>query len=122
MLLTMKDHIVAQWYELFLDLWNQRYRIEQQPQEWLADLWKAFGGDPLATEEPSVIVTALLLHVRADFIALDRAMRALGHVGRDGALAQLRQDARNLHDRWAAVFRAERVPDSRAAGFAMVTD
>lgn len=121
-LFTMNDRIVTQWYELFLDLWNQRYRIEQQPREWLAELWKAFGGDPLAAEEPSVIVTALLLRVRADFVALDRATRALGQAGHDGALAQLRQEACRIHDRWAAVFRAERVSDSHGAGFALVTD
>ena len=102
------DSLTAQWYELFLDLWNKRYRLEQQPREWLIELWRHFGGNPLGVDEPSVIVTAVLLRVREDFIALDRAARELGDLD-DETLNRLRTDARALHDRWAAVFRADLV-------------
>ncbi|HET8773560.1 MAG TPA: hypothetical protein VFP80_07210 [Thermoanaerobaculia bacterium] len=106
--MTTDDSVTAQWYELFLDLWNKRYRLEQKPREWLMELWWHFGGNPLGLDEPSVIVTAVLLRVREDFIALDRATREPGEID-DEMLHRLRTDAQALHDRWAAVFRADLV-------------
>lgn len=102
------DHVSAQWYDLFLDLWNMRYKLEQQPRSWLAEMWRHFGGDPLSADESSVIVTAMLLRVRSEFVALDRSLRDEGFYD-EAALARLRRAAAALHDRWAAVFRAERI-------------
>lgn len=102
------DRVAAQWYDLFLDLWNMRYKLEQQPRAWLAEMWKHFGGDPIAADEPSVLVTAMLLQVRSEFVALDRSSRDEG-LASDEALDRLRKAALELHNRWAALFRAERI-------------
>lgn len=102
------DRVAAQWYDLFLDLWNMRYKLEQQPRSWLSELWKQFGGDPISADESSVLVTAMLLQVRSEFVALDRSSRDEG-LADDQALDRLRKAALALHDRWASVFRAERI-------------
>lgn len=55
------------------------------------------------------------MRVRADFVALDRATRDMGGSS-DEALAKLHDDARGVHDRWAAVFRAERAATPSPGG------
>lgn len=100
-----RDPIVTAWYDLFLDLWNLRNRLENVKGEVLEGLWKEYGGDSVPLEDRSVIVTSLLLVVRHEFVELDRAARSDGQLSDEG-IQRFREQAREIHDRWAERFRA----------------
>ena len=100
-----RDPIVTAWYDLFLDLWNLRNRLESVKGEVLEGLWKEYGGDSVALEDRSVIVTSLLLVVRHEFVELDRSARSEGQLSDEG-IQRLRERARDIHDQWAERFRA----------------
>lgn len=98
------DAIVAEWYDLFLDLWTQRNRLEWASRDVLERLWREHGGDAVPSEDPSVIVTGLLLRVRGEFLDLHRAARRPGELPH-ASVHLLRERAQEIHDRWDAIFR-----------------
>ncbi len=96
--------IVAEWYDLFLDLWNQRNRLEWASRRVLERLWREHGGDAVPSEDPGVIVTSLLLRVRSEFLDLHRSARRPGELPH-ASVHLLRERAQQIHDRWDAIFR-----------------